>query len=234
MANAEKKAIVFELLDKAMIEGSSRPSLNMLRDAVGGASPNDVHAWVKEWKEQNPAYSGVYEKNGFTQTQAQAFLNGSWNVLKPILAEYVNEVRKELVNNLKDDTALLNEAKEMAFMQSAEATRRVAEMDRERQEWTDKLAQQQRDYDAMRSRHDVLQKRYEDCLNEIAELRAKLSVKDEEIKNAYAASLSQSRSENAALAKEIDATQSENGLLRSNNETLQKVVNDRVNENATL
>lgn len=77
MAHAKcTKETVFEAADQLLADGE-KPTITRIRDVIGGGSPNDITAWMKEWRTRRQKITDAQRvpAPGNIKDQANVFLN---------------------------------------------------------------------------------------------------------------------------------------------------------------
>lgn len=116
MAHAKfTKETVFEAAEKLLSSGES-PTITRIREEIGGGSPNDITAWMKEWRNQQQKLSDAQKvpAPGNIRDQANLFLS-----------EFVTTVwdtaRIEAGNKLKAERQALSDAQAELEHETSEA-----------------------------------------------------------------------------------------------------------------
>jgi chromosome segregation ATPase len=116
MAHAKfTKETVFEAADK-LVATSEKPTITRIRDIIGGGSPNDITAWMKEWRTQRQKLSDAQKVPAPGSIRDQATL---------FLSEFVTSIwdtaRTEADNKLKTERQALSDAQAELEQETSES-----------------------------------------------------------------------------------------------------------------
>lgn len=223
MAHARfTKEAVFEAADQLLAEGE-KPTITRIRDIIGGGSPNDITAWMKEWRTRQQKITDAQQipAPGNIKDQASVFLT-------EFVTTIWNTARTEANNKLKAERQALSDAQAALELETSDALEVAESLNIENAELKTQIASlEETDRENTKKTNELLQQldlsknAFDDLTKERDRLERELTASRSEAKEALA-NASQLTSELTELRRSDNELKSELEALKTQAESFKR------------